>query len=128
MSKRLLLASVLVAMAAPSLAQSMSPMRGEITSFTDSFAVKVFPANPYGHRIDVSVKVYDQNFRPVDARISPGTFKLAGGASRSVLVVVPFDGSTSRKIRICTESVPFPGQQTQIRAQICGRFLAQRRS
>ena len=128
MLARLLLAASLSAAATVSFAQSMSPMRGEISSFTDSFAVKVYPANPYDHRIDVAVKVYDQNFRPVVARVSPENFKLSGGSSRSVIVVVPFDGNTSRKIRICTESVPFPGQQTQIRAQICGRFFAQRRS
>lgn len=109
------------------VAQSMSPMRGEVTSFTDSFAVRVFPSNPYGHRIDADVRVYDQDFRPVKARISPQNFQLAAGASRSVLVVVPFDGATSRKVRICTESVPFPNQTTRIKAQICGRFFAQRR-
>jgi hypothetical protein len=109
------------------LAQSMSPMRGEVTSFTDSFAVKVYPSNPYGHRIDIQVNVYDQAFRPVKANISPASFKLGAGASRQVLVVVPFDGAATRKVRICTESVPFPNQETQIKAQICGKYFAQRR-
>jgi hypothetical protein len=52
---------------------------------------------------------------------------LGADASRPVLVVVPFDGAATRKVRICTESVPFPGEQTQIKAQICGKFLGQRR-
>jgi len=107
--------------------QSMSPMRGEVVSFTDAFAVRVFPANPYGRRIDVDVRVYDQAFAPVEARVMPGRFALAAGASRSVLVVVPFAGMPVRKIRICTESVPFPDNQTRIRAQICGKFIAVRR-
>ncbi|MER9435531.1 hypothetical protein EOA13_25420 [Mesorhizobium sp. M7A.F.Ca.US.011.01.1.1] len=109
-------------------AQSMSPMRGEINSFTEVFAVRVFPANPYDRKIRVEIHVYDQDFQPVDARISPDVFQLASQASRSVLVVVPFDGAAERKVRICTESIPFPNQQTQIRAQICGKFFGRRKS
>ncbi|MBZ9776552.1 hypothetical protein [Mesorhizobium sp. CO1-1-8] len=109
-------------------AQSMSPMRGEINSFTDVFAVRVFPANPYARKIRVEIHVYDQDFQPVDARISPNVFQLASQASRSVLVVVPFGAAAERKVRICTESIPFPNQQTQIKAQICGKFFGRRKS
>lgn len=123
---RIVLAIGLICAALPALGQSMSPMRGVITSFSDAFAVRVHPANPYGHRIRVEVRVYDQDFVPVSARITPSSFMLGGQASRPVLVIVPFEGAASRKVRICTESVPFPGQQTQIKAQICGKFLARR--
>ena len=108
--------------------QAMSPMRGEVMSFTDSFAVRVFPSNPYEQRIKVLVRVYDQDFYPIAARVTPAEFTLAGNGSRPVLVIVPFEGAAQRKVRICTESVPFPNEQTQIRAQICGKFLGQRRS
>ncbi len=111
-------------------AQAMSPMRGQVKSFSDAFALKVYPANPYEHRIRVEVKVYDQDFNPVKAQVSPANFTLAGRNSRAVNVVVPFlPGATERKIRVCTESVPFPGQSkttTNIKAQICGKFLAER--
>ncbi|WP_127520120.1 hypothetical protein [Mesorhizobium sp. Z1-4] len=123
---RIALAISFLFAALPALGQSMSPMRGVVTSFTDVFAVRVHPANPYGHRIRVEVRVYDQDFAPVAARITPSSFMLGGQASRPVLVIVPFEGAASRKVRICTESVPFPGQQTQIKAQICGKFLARR--
>jgi hypothetical protein len=119
-------AAALLFLVAPAAAQSMSPMRGRIFSFTDAFAVRVHPANPYDHRIRVEVHVYDDTFAPVGAKVLPGAFMLGAGASRSVLVVVPFDGAGSRKVRICTESVPFPENQTRIRAQICGKFLATR--
>jgi len=129
MSKHLGLAGMaLLSSIGAAHAQSMSPMRGEISSVSDAFAVRVNPANPYQHRIRVNVKVYDQNFMPVEARVTPDTFMLGGGATRQVLVIVPFDGNSERKVRICTESVPFPGQQTQIKAQICGKFFGQRRS
>lgn len=107
-------------------AQSMSPMRGNVDSFSDTFAVRVYPTNPYGQRIKVEVKVYDKDFFEVPARVTPETFGLAAGGSRTVTVVIPFDGQKDRKVRICTESIPFPGQQTQIRTQICGKFLGRR--
>lgn len=130
MVRKLVLASAILGcgLAGSGHSQSMTPMRGEVSSFTDAFAVRVYPANPYSHRIRVDVRVYDQDFRPVNARISPNAFMLGSEASRPVLVVIPFDGTTTRKVRICTESIPFPGEQTQIKAQICGKFLATRRS
>ena len=111
------------------VAQAMSPMRGEVKSFADSFALKVYPANPYNHRIRMEVKVYDQNFHPVKgARVSPAEFTLGGRFARPVNVIVPFEGQSRRKVRVCTESIPFPGQSktTTIKAQVCGKFLGER--
>ena len=107
-------------------AQALSPMRGTVSSYTDSFAVRVFPANPYNHRIRIEIRVYDQDFRPVKARVSPPTFTLGGNASRPVNVLIPFDGNTERKVRVCAESIPFPGKTSNIKAQICGKFLGTR--
>lgn len=125
---RILAATLAAGLPAAAAAQSMTPMRGEVRSFTDAFAVRVFPGNPYNQRIRVEVHVYDQDFQPVEAKVTPSVFLLAGQASRPVLVIVPFDGATDRKVRICTESIPFPGEQTQIRAQICGKFFGHRKS
>lgn len=107
-------------------AQALSPMRGTVSSYTDNFAVRVFPANPYNHRIRIEIKVYDQNFNLVKARVSPPTFTLGGNTSRAVNVLIPFDGNTERKIRVCAESIPFPGKTSNIKAQICGKFLGTR--
>ncbi len=105
-------------------AQAMSPMRGEVQSFTDSFAVRVYPANPYEHRIKIEVKVYDQDFNPINAIVSPSSFTLGARFARPVTVMIPFEGQSERKVRICTESIPFPNQSTtQIKAQVCGKFL-----
>ena len=107
-------------------AQSMSPMKAKIDSFTDSFAVRVYPANPYKHRIRVEVKVYDKDFRPIPAMVSPAEFTLGANFSRPVTVVVPFEEAKNRKVRICTEAIPFPGQKSTIKAQICGKYLGTR--
>jgi hypothetical protein len=116
----------LALMSSSASAQALSPMRGTVKSFTDTFAVRVFPANPYGHRIRIEVKVYDQDFHLVNARVSPPVFTLGGNTSRPVTVLIPFDGASERKIRVCAESVPFPGKTSNIKAQICGKFLGQR--
>lgn len=110
-------------------AQSLTPMRGEVRSLTDAFAVRVFPANPYDRPIRVEIRVYDQDFRPIEnARVSISPVMLAAGASRPVIVAIPFEGVRERKVRICAESIPYPNAQEQIRAQICGRFLGRHAS
>ena len=111
-------------------AQSMSPMRCKLKSFTNSYALKVYPSNPYDHRIRVEIKAYDANFRPLkNVRISPSNFTLGGQANRQVTVVVPFNGKKTSRVRICTESIPFPGQSSNnIKAQICGKFIGERRN
>lgn len=111
---------------ANALAQAMTPMRGVVTSFADEFAVRVHPFNPYKHRIRVVVKVYDEKFRPVSAVVAPAEMVLGAGSSRSVTVSVGFQGQPVRRVRICTESVPFPNARQLIKAQTCGKFLAKR--
>jgi len=107
-------------------AQSLTPMRGKVYTDQEEFAVRVYPRNVYGKSIDLEVKVYDEQFRPVRAEVWPAHFSLAAGGTRPVTVLVGFEGLALRKVRICAESVPFPEQQTQIKARVCGRFLAYR--
>jgi hypothetical protein len=118
---------MLALMPTAAMAQALSPMRGQVRSYSENFAIRVFPANPYKKRIRVEMKVYDQDFNPVsDARISPAEFTLGGGAQRPVNVLIPFNGAKERKVRVCVESIPFPGTTSNIKAQICGKFLGQK--
>ncbi len=110
----------------PVAAQSLTPMRGEVKSFNDRFAVRVFPGNPYKHRIRVEVRVYDEAFKEVPADVVPRETMIGAEDRRSVLVMVPFDGSAERKVRVCAESVPFNSKSTRLKTQVCGRFFAQR--
>ncbi|WP_048646521.1 hypothetical protein [Nitratireductor soli] len=118
---------IALAVATPTAGQSMTPMRGEVTSFTDEFAVRIYSRNPYNHRVKVAVRVYDSDFKPIEARVSPSEMLLGGNASRPVLVVVGFEGERERRVRICTESVPFPNQEVRVKGQVCGKFIARRR-
>ena len=110
----------------PANSQSLTPMRGKVKSVTDSFAVRVHATNPYEHRIKVKMSTFDDRFSPVRSRIRPQVISLGGGASRSILVQVPFEEHKNRRIRICAESVPFPNRPTIMKAMICGKFLATR--
>jgi len=107
-------------------AQSMSPMRGTVTSYSDEFALKVYPRNVYPHRIMMEVRAYDQDFRPIQALIWPRQFWLAAENARPVTVLIPFEGAGERRVRVCAESVPVGGTQGNVRTQICGKFLARR--
>ena len=116
----------LISAPGPASAQSLTPMRGEVRSFTESFALRVSPGNPYTHRIRIEIKVYDEAFNPVAARVSPSEIIVGAQNRRSVLVVVPFQELRERRVRICAESIPFPNQATKLRTQVCGKFLAHR--
>jgi hypothetical protein len=112
------------ALHAPASAQSLQPMRGEYKSVSDQFAVRVFPGNPYAHRMLVEVHVYDDAFREIDAQVYPREVLLASQDSRSVMVVVPFEGRAERRVRICAESLPNIQSTTRLRTQVCGKFIA----
>ncbi len=114
--------------AEPVRAQSLTPMRGEVNSFTDRFAIRVYPGNPYQQKIRIDVKVYDADFNEIQAIVAPSTMMIGPGDQRSVNVVVPFGGAKERKVRVCAESIPFPQQATRVRAQVCGKFLARRKA
>ena len=105
-------------------AQSLSPMRGEVRSFTDRFAVRVYVGNPYARKMDFAITVFDQNFYPAVASVTPPRVSIAGGETRPVIVVVPFEGQKERRVRICAEGVAFDGNSTRVRTQVCGKFLA----
>ncbi|MGQ0671514.1 MAG: hypothetical protein ACT4N2_01350 [Hyphomicrobium sp.] len=119
-------ASCVVAAPQTASAQALSPMRGEIRSFSEQFAVRVFPMNPYPRRMQVQVRVYDETFRPVAATVLPSEAMIGPQDSRSVMVIVPFDGKPERRVRICAESIPMQTETSRLRTQVCGKFLAHR--
>ena len=114
----------LVAMSAASLAQSVTPMRGEPRSVADNFAIRILVGNPYPQKQTFAVQVYDDKFFPVEATISIPKVTIPGMGSRSVVVVVPFDGMPTRRIRICAEGIFGTDGGPKLRTQVCGKFQA----
>lgn len=95
MWRSLFLAVTLAAVGSKGAAQSMTPMRGEISSFEEEFTVRVFPYNPYPHSIRVAIKAYDQDFRPIEADVMPPEMVIGSMSSRSAIVSVGFKNKKS---------------------------------
>ena len=128
-SARVLASAIALAILASSAnAQALRPMKGEVSSFGETFDIEVQPFNPHRHAIGVEMRVYDHEFRPVpSARIVPERFLLAGGNSRPVTARIPFAGYSPRYVRVCVESLPLRRSATQVRTRVCGKFKASRR-
>lgn len=114
----------LAALTSASLAQSVTPMRGEPRSVAESFAIRILVGNPYPQKQTFAVNVYDDKFYPVDANISLPQVTIPGMGTRSVVVVVPFDGMTMRRIRICAEGIFGTDGGSKLRTQVCGKYQA----
>ncbi len=123
-----ILAGLLILASDAANAQSMTPMRGKVVSFTDRFAIRVWPGNPYSHNLDMQIAVYDDDFGPIRAQAVPAAFNVGPGDRRSVLVIVPFAEKSERTVRVCTRARPERRRGTTIATEICGRFQGIRRS
>ena len=109
-------------------AQSLSPMRAEIKSFSNHFAIRLYPGNSESTSREMMMRLYDEDYRPIEGQLLPQNFTLAAKSQRQVLAIIPFDGQENRKVRICIETV-HPTDQTgasRIRTQVCGTYQARR--
>lgn len=113
----------------PLSAQALSPMRGHIVSLDDAFVARVTIRNPYPHPISVSLQVYDERYRKVPFLARRARLRIPGGDAARGVVMVPFEGHRTRKVRVCARSIPFRprANAATVRANICGRFLGERR-
>lgn len=105
-------------------AQSVTPMRGAVTSFADEFALRITVGNPYPRATYFDVRVYDENFQPIEAIVSPPNLKMPPDETTLVSVRVPFNGGSTRKVRVCAEGMFANANQSGVRTQVCGRYLA----
>ena len=120
-----MLACALFAAGSIAQAQSVTPMRGVTKSFTDVFAVRLTVGNPYKKAVNFEVKVYDENFEPVEAFVSPEVLHIGASDTKQVTVRVPFLGQGQRKVRVCAEGLFGMPNKSSVRTQVCGRFLGQ---
>jgi hypothetical protein len=118
--------ATLAAMNAASFAQSVTPMRGQARSFADSFAIRIIVGNPYKNKQVFSVRVYDDKFYPVEAQVTFSEVTIPAEGSKSVVVMVPFDGMTVRKVRVCAEGMFGKANEQRLRTQVCGKYLGTR--
>ena len=126
MNRIAIIAAAVAATASAAAAQSVSPMRGIIKSFDDQFAVRLTVGNPYAKAVNFDVRVYDENFAPVNANVYPSNVRVGAGDTRQATVRVSFEGQKQRKIRVCAEGLFGLEQTNLVRTQVCGRFLGLR--
>ena len=105
-------------------ADGLTPMSADIVSFTDEAGLRLFVSNSGSIRTNVSLTVYDANFRRIEARTFPENVSLASGGSSQIIVIVPFEGSKSRDLRICAERLT----AGQARRRACGRYTIRHES
>lgn len=128
-----LLAAVVTTMLGTSAeAQSLAPMRGQVVSYADRFALRLHPGNPYDKGMTMSMAVYDEAYRPIRAAVFPERQVIGPGGNGSVTVVVPFDGTRERRVRVCARAHPLavpggPSGRANIVTEVCGRYRAVRR-
>jgi hypothetical protein len=123
---KLLLVCATLGFGSVAQAQSVTPMRGVTKSFTDVFAVRLTVGNPYQRPVNFEVRVYDENFAPIDALISPQVLHIGARDTRQVTVRIPFLGEGQRKVRVCAEGLFGTENKSAVRTQVCGRFFGQR--
>jgi hypothetical protein len=101
-------------------------MRGLSKSFGEVFAVRLTVGNPYQRAVNFEVKVYDENFAPVEALVSAPVLRIGARDTKQVTVRIPFLDSPQRKIRVCAEGLFGTQNKSAVRTQVCGRFMGQR--
>jgi hypothetical protein len=116
---------------APAAAQSLSPMRREVVSFEDRFALRVMAGNPNDRSQTIAVRVFDLDWTELgDAWVSRPATDVPPGGRVDVIVIAPFHGESVRDVRICAEAAPAPyagtGVSARVRGQVCGLFRARR--
>lgn len=130
---RLISAALVLALlaGAPAAAQSLSPMRREIVSFENRFALRVMAGNPNGRSQTIAVRVFDLDWNELnDVWVSRPATDVPPGGRVDVIVIAPFHDQIVRDVRICAEAAPAlsagAGAGARVRGQVCGLFRARR--
>ena len=109
-------------------AQSLTPMRAEVGTFTDTAAVRLSVGNPGERRLRIGFAAYDEAWAPITgATATRPSLALPGGETASVVVTVPLGGAASCVFRVCARSAPVLGPNGQaLRGEVCGKYRATR--
>ena len=108
-------------------AQSLAPMRKDIVSFADRFAIRLTANNPYRDPISSEFKVYEEDWTPAKGvRVTPDRAYLSAKGHTPIFIVGDFEGDLARTILICHETIiPNFVAHQKLRGQVCGRYRAQ---
>ena len=109
-------------------AQSISPARAVVDAVSNVAAIRVRVRNPYSRTMQMRVEAFDRRFAPIGFRADRKVVTIPAGQSAPVLVMVPFEDATSRRVRVCVSTMAVGRKRGRagIRARACGRYWLRR--
>ena len=121
----------LCAAALPASAQTVTPMKQIVPTFTDQFVVEVQISNPYRSAQLSEIVLYTDDWTPIDdAVLSHRSARLGSGDKLKITVLVPMvPGRKVRHVYLCHSITPRTnGQGAAYKGEVCGKFSALRLS
>ncbi len=108
--------------AGPAAAQALSPMTGEVRTYTDRFALQLKAFNPYERAQRFQLAFYDETgARFADVQSAAPVIYVPPGEEVSFYVWGM--AAQRRRINICVTSPYFlDGVGSQVRGEVCGRY------
>jgi hypothetical protein len=115
-----------LALQAPAMAQSLSPMRNAGVTPGDIKGFRLMVGNPYRTRLTFRVQLTDATFAAPasEAVVNAPEFRLAPGASRPIIVEFRIDPKAKeRTIGVCISPKDLPGP---LLPRVCGLYTGKR--
>ncbi|MEX6632924.1 hypothetical protein [Hyphococcus lacteus] len=106
----------------PAMSQALSPMNGEVKTYTDVFALQLKALNPYDSAQQFSVRILDDQGAPVkDVQMARSILNLPPSATNAFYIWGKV--AAERRIMVCLTSPYFSnGVGAQIRGEVCGKY------
>ncbi|WP_411819148.1 hypothetical protein ABFZ85_09165 [Hyphococcus formosus] len=122
----ILIVITLMTYAGPSYGQALSPMNGNIKTYTDVFAIQLQALNPYDTAQTFSVTLSDGEGNPAtDIELSSRVLQIPPNGARSFFVWGLVN--KERRVMVCLTSAYFTnGVGAQIRGEVCGKYQVSR--
>ena len=104
------------------IAQALTPMSGEVKTYTQTFALQLKAFNPYGTAQKFSIKVLDENGADApEIEITAPHMSLPPHETGAFYVWG--DAGAHKQITVCvTSQYVFNGVGAQIRGEVCGKY------
>jgi len=115
---------------ASAFAQSVAPMKKEITSFAESFMFQVHIKNTYDQGQISHIELFDMDWNPVEGGYTTHKSAFLGaGQELVVTAMVPFKGEKFKQVYLCHSITPrVNGKGSAYRGEVCGKYIARRLS
>lgn len=106
-------------------AQSLSPMKQTLFTYSDQFAMRLFVRNPYDRAERFAVRIIDDG-DDLPYSTASSDYLIAPAGER-VSFIVAGDATRDRELAVCVRSEPIIGNAgLAFVGEVCGRYLVLR--